>query len=75
MKYYLEAPFPFIIGCDSKLINLQYAQDLGINVVFLDERKIYYVDLLPKLPEKPLKHLLNRLNRVAGHFKEADPML
>ena len=48
---------------------------MGINVVFLDERKIYYVDLLPKLPEKPLKHLLNRLNRVAGHFKEADPML
>ena len=41
---------------------------MEINGVFLDDSKIWSAEQLPKLPEKPAKQLLARLNKVAGHF-------
>jgi len=61
LKNYIEAIFPYIIGCSPEVLDDDIEVPQDTIRVYLDSNKLYTCEELPKLPEKLQRNLQGRL--------------
>ncbi len=76
MSDVLDAPFPFLIGVETYIIQ-ESLMDIPQEVyrVDLDQGSISLKDKMPKIPSKELKILKQRLLKATEGVNRPDPML